>query len=90
VNKGELIKAIAEDLGCSKAAAAKYLNSVLSNIKKGLKSKEQKVQLVGFGTFVVRKRKARKGLNPRTRETINIAASKTVGFRPGKELKSEL
>ena len=90
MNKGELVKAIADDLGISKAQAAKNLNAVLNNIQKGLKSKEQKVQLVGFGTFSVRKRKARNGLNPRTRETIKIAASKTVGFRPGKELKAEL
>ncbi len=90
MNKGDLIKAIAEDLGCSKADAAKYLNSVLGGIKKGLQQKDQKVQLVGFGTFVVRKRKARKGLNPRTRQQINIAASKTIGFRPGKELKDNL
>ncbi|MFA4987900.1 MAG: HU family DNA-binding protein [Candidatus Brocadiia bacterium] len=90
MNKGELVKVIADELGVSKAAAAKYLNAVLNGVKKGLKSKEQKVQLVGFGTFVVRKRKSRKGMNPRTRQTINISASKTVGFRPGKELKAEL
>jgi DNA-binding protein HU-beta len=90
VNKGDLIKAIAEDLGCSKADASKYLNSVLGGIKTGLQLKDQKVQLVGFGTFVVRKRKARKGLNPRTRQQISIAASKTIGFRPGKELKDSL
>ncbi|GAB4153752.1 MAG: HU family DNA-binding protein [Planctomycetota bacterium] len=90
VNKGDLIKTISEDLACSKADASKYLNAVLHGIKKGLQAKDQKVQLVGFGTFVVRKRKARKGLNPRTRESINISASKTIGFRPGKELKDKL
>ena len=90
VNKGELIKTVADDLGVSKADATKYLNSVLDGIKHGLKDTEQKVQLVGFGTFVVRHRKARKGLNPRSGETIDIAPSKTVGFRPGKDLKDTL
>ncbi|MDZ7816056.1 MAG: HU family DNA-binding protein [Planctomycetota bacterium] len=90
MNKGELIKTVAEDLGVSKADATKYLNSVLEGIKDGLKDDEQKVQLVGFGTFVVRQRKARKGLNPRSGETIDIAPSKTVGFRPGKDLKDTL
>lgn len=90
MNKGDLIKAVAEELSVSKANAAKCVSAVLGNIKKGLKSKAQKVQIIGFGTFVVRKRKARKGLNPRTREQISIAAAKTIGFRPGKELKSGL
>jgi DNA-binding protein HU-beta len=89
MNKGDLVEAVAKELKDSKAAAERAVNSVLGNIKKGLK-KDKKVQLVGFGTFDVRKRKARKGRNPRTGETINIKASKTVGFKAGQALKDSI
>jgi len=89
MNKGDLVEAVAKELKDSKAAAERAVNSVLGNVKKGLK-KDKKVQLVGFGTFDVRKRKARKGRNPRTGETITIKASKTVGFKAGQALKDSI
>jgi DNA-binding protein HU-beta len=89
MNKGDLVEAVAKELNDSKAAAERAVNSVLGNIKKGLK-KDKKVQVVGFGTFDVRKRKARKGRNPRTGEAITIKASRTVGFKAGQGLKDSI
>jgi DNA-binding protein HU-beta len=89
MNKGDLVVAVAKELKDSKAAAERAVNAVLANVKKGLK-KDKKVQLVGFGTFEVRKRKARKGRNPRTGETITIKARKTVGFKAGQDLKNSV
>jgi DNA-binding protein HU-beta len=86
MNKGELIEAVAKDLKGSKAAAERAVSAIIGNITKGLK-KDKKVQLVGFGTFSVRKRSARNGLNPKTKEPIKIPASKTVGFKAGQVLK---
>ncbi len=88
MNKGELIEAVAESEGCSKAAAESAVNAVLDTIKKGVAG--GKVQIAGFGTFSVRSRKARMGRNPRTGEPIQIAASKTVGFKAGKALRDAL
>lgn len=87
MNKGDLIEAVAKDLKETKAAAERAVNSVLKNMAKGLK-KDKKVQLVGFGTFEVRKRKKRKGRNPQTGEEIMIPARKTVGFKAGQALKA--
>ena len=89
MNKQELIEKIAEDTGLSKKDAERALNSFVENVKKALK-KDQKVSLVGFGTFSVSNRKAREGRNPATGETIKIAASKTPKFKPGKPFKEEL
>ncbi len=90
MNKQELIQEVAGEIeGTTKAAAEKAVNAVLGGIKKGLR-KDKTVQLVGFGTFGVRARKARTGRNPRTGETIKIKASKTVGFKAGKDLKESL
>jgi DNA-binding protein HU-beta len=89
MNKGDLIEAVAKDLKGSKAAAERAVSAVINNIAKGLK-KDKKVQLVGFGTFDVRKRKPRKGRNPRTGESITIKASKSVGFKAGQVLKSSV
>jgi DNA-binding protein HU-beta len=89
MNKGELVEAVAKDLKESKAASEKAVNAVLNNIKKGLR-KDKKVQLVGFGTFDIRKRKARKGRNPRTGEAITIKASKSVGFKAGQAFKDSV
>lgn len=86
MNKGDLIEAVAKDTKLSKAAAEKAINSVIANMSKGLK-KGGKVSVAGFGTFTVRKRKARMGRNPQTGEEIKIPASKTVGFKAGKALK---
>ena len=89
MNKGQLVEGVAKDLKASKAAAERAVNAVLDNINKGLK-KDKRVQLVGFGTFDVRKRKARKGRNPRTGEAIKIKASKSVGFKAGQALKNSI
>lgn len=86
MNKGELIAAIAKENNLPKAAAERVANSVLENIKKGLK-KDKNVTLIGFGTFTVKSRKARMGRNPQTGEKIKIKASRTVGFKPGAEFK---
>ncbi|HNU72452.1 MAG TPA: HU family DNA-binding protein [Thermodesulfobacteriota bacterium] len=89
MNKGELVEAIAGDAGLPKATAGKALDAVLANIAKALK-KGDKVTLVGFGTFSVAKRKARKGRNPQTGETIKIKAKKSVKFKAGATLGKSL
>ena len=87
MNKGDLIVAVAKDLGASKAQAEKAVNSVLDTIKKNVK---KGVNIIGFGSFSVGNRKARTGRNPQTGATIKIKASKTVRFRAGKALKKAL
>ena len=89
MNKAQLTEAVRKTLKSSKADAERGVNAVLESIKKGLK-KDKAVQLVGFGSFTVKKRKARMGRNPQTGAKIKIKASKTVGFKPGKALKSSL
>lgn len=89
MNKAQLIEAVRKTIKSSKADAERGVNAVLEGIKKGLK-KDKSVQLVGFGSFSVKKRKARMGRNPQTGAKIKIAASKTVGFKPGKALKGSL
>jgi len=86
MTKMELIDKIASGAGLTKADASRSLDSTLDAIKAALK-KGQKVTLVGFGTFAVTKRKARKGRNPRTGQVINIPAGKTPKFTSGKALK---
>ena len=92
MNKSELVEAIVKDKNSgieSKAAAERALESVLTAIRGGLK-KEKAVQLIGFGNFVVKNRKARAGVNPKTGEKIQIKASRTVGFKAGKALKASV
>ena len=86
MNKGELVARIAKDTKMSKAAAEKAVNSFMSNVKISLK-KKQKVTLVGFGTWSVNKRKARKGVHPQTGEPLRIPAKRVPKFRPGKGLR---
>ena len=86
MNKTELINAVAEKAGLSKKAAEAAVNATLSAITEGLKT-EEKVQLVGFGSFETKKRAARTGLNPRTGDSVTIAASKVPAFKAGKALK---
>jgi DNA-binding protein HU-beta len=86
MNKADLIDLVAAELEIPKAAAERSVTSVLTNIQKGVK-KDRLAQLIGFGTFTVRERKARDGRNPQTGETIQIKASRTVGFKPGKQFK---
>lgn len=85
MNKAELIEAVAK-VTCTKAEAGNAVNAVLDTISKALK-KGDSVTLVGFGTFSVKKRKARIGRNPQTGKEIKIAAKKVPAFKPGKELK---
>lgn len=86
MTKTELIEKIAAGAGLSKADATRALDATLDAIKGALK-KGQKVTLVGFGTYSITKRKARKGRNPKTGQTINIPAAKTPKFTAGKALK---
>ena len=86
MTKAELIEEMAKDAGISKAAATTALNSMIDGITKALKKKDGKVTLVGFGTFSKVRRKARKGRNPQTGETIKIKASNAVKFKAGKKL----
>ena len=89
MNKTELIDAMAADAGVSKAAAKKALESFLGNVGSTLKG-GGRVSLVGFGSWSVSKRAAREGRNPRTGETINIAAKNVVKFKAGAELSDSV
>ena len=86
MNKGELIDAVANSAGLSRADATKAVDGVLDNVTKTL-SNGGSVSLVGFGTFSVKARAARMGRNPRTGEAIQIKASNVPGFKAGKALK---
>ncbi|MCK9529754.1 MAG: HU family DNA-binding protein [Hydrogenophaga sp.] len=86
MNKSELVDVVAEGADISKAAAARAVDAMVEAISGALKKGDQ-VSLVGFGTFVVRERAARSGRNPKTGETIEIAASKVPTFKAGKGLK---
>ena len=86
MNKSELIEHIASQADISKAAAGRALEAVIGAVKTTLKKKGE-VSLVGFGTFSVSKRAARKGRNPRTNEEIKIKSAMVPKFRPGKALK---
>ena len=89
MNKTELIAAVAEKAGISKKDADSAVNAVMDTIVEAV-AKQDKVQLVGFGTFEVRERAARQGRNPHTGETIEIAAAKAPAFKPGKALKDAI
>ena len=86
MNKSELIAAIASKTGATKKDAEATLNAFIDVVTETL-VKGDKVQLVGFGSFEVRKRAARKGRNPQTKEEIKIPASKAPVFKAGKALK---
>ncbi len=87
MNKAELIDAMAANAGLTKADAKRALESFV-NATTGALKKGDRVALVGFGTFSVSKRAARKGRNPQTGKEIKIAAKKVVKFKPGNELSS--
>jgi len=87
MTKAELVEKMAKDAGISKVAAATALDSFMAGITKALKKKDGKVTLVGFGTFMKTRRKARKGRNPQTGEEIKIKATNVVKFKAGKKLK---
>ena len=89
MNKTELIAAVAEKAEISKKDAEKAVKAFTDAVAEEL-AKGGKVQLVGFGNFEVSERPAREGRNPRTGETMTIAASKTPKSKPGKALKDEI
>lgn len=86
MNKSELIAAIAAKTGETKKSAEANLNAFTDTVAEAL-VRGEKVQLVGFGAFETRKKAARKGRNPRTKEEIKIPASKAPAFKAGKALK---
>lgn len=89
MNKAELINAMAEESGLSKADSKKALDAFVSTVIKTLKEGD-KIALVGFGTFSVSERGERTGINPATKATITIPAKKIAKFKPGAELADAL
>ncbi|MGE8540804.1 HU family DNA-binding protein [Acinetobacter sp. ANC 3813] len=89
MNKSELIDAIAENGGLSKADAGKALDATIAAVTEALKAGDT-VTLVGFGTFSVKERAARTGRNPQTGATLEIKASKVPSFKAGKGLKDSV
>ena len=88
MTKAELVHVVAGK-GMTKKAAAEMVDALFDTIAKSIK-KEKRFSYPGFGTWTVRERKARMGRNPQTGAAIKIKASKTVGFKPSKELKVKL
>jgi len=86
LNKAELVGEVAAKSGLTKKDVEKTVNAFFSMVEEALKEGD-KVQLIGFGTFEVRERQARKGRNPQTGEEINIPATKIPAFKAGKALK---
>ena len=89
MNKAELVEEVASETGLTRKMSTQAVNVVISAITNCL-SREERVTLVGFGTFQVRKRKARTGVNPQTGDAIQIPAKKVPKFRPGKELREKV
>ena len=85
MNKTELINAVAEKAGLSKVDAKKAVEAAVTAVTEAL-AKGDKVSVIGFGTFAVVEKGERQGINPRTKETITIAARKSVKFKQGAEL----
>ncbi|MBT8895190.1 HU family DNA-binding protein [Lactobacillus delbrueckii subsp. bulgaricus] len=86
MNKTELVSVVSEKTEFSKKESAQIVDALFASIEEAL-AKGEKVQLIGFGTFEVRERAARKGRNPQTGAEIEISASKVPAFKPGKALK---
>ena len=86
MNREELVSKMAEEAQITKATASKALEAFISGVRDCL-SKKDKLTLVGFGTFMVSERAARKGRNPQTGEEINISAATVPKFKPGSKLK---
>ncbi len=89
MGKTDLVEFIAAKAGLTKADATRALEATIAGITEGLK-KEEKVALVGFGTFTAKKRAARTGINPLTKETIKIPAKIAATFKAGSKLKDAL
>lgn len=89
MNRAELATEVANQTGLTKRAAGEAVDAVISAIPDCL-ARGEKVTLARFGTFQVANRKARRGVNPQTRETIQIAAKRVPKFRPGKDLREAI
>jgi nucleoid DNA-binding protein len=89
MTKQQLVDAVSEKTGQGKTAIEAVMDSILGTIADALSSNER-VDVRGFGSFVVKDKKERQGRNPRTGETITIPAKRDVGFRPGKELSERM
>ena len=89
MNKAQLVEEVANQTELTKKTSREAVDAVISTITDSL-AREEKVTLVGFGTFQVMERKARRGMNPQTREAINILAKKVPKFRPGTGLREAL
>jgi DNA-binding protein HU-beta len=89
VNKTELVASVAEKAGMTKKDAEKAINAMFASVEQAL-AKKDKVQIIGFGTFEVKARQARKGRNPQTGKEITIPASTTPVFKAGKGLKDSV
>ncbi|GAB4515281.1 MAG: DNA-binding protein HU-beta [Phycisphaerales bacterium] len=89
MNKAELIETVASKLNEPKAAATRSVDAVLEALAEGIRE-DEKVNLANFGTFKLRHRAERQGINPSTRQPITIPASATVGFTPAKAFKQTL
>ncbi len=88
MNKAELVEEVSNQIGLTKKTSREAVNAIISAITDSLAGGER-VTLVGFGTFQVMERKARKGVNPQTRGTIQIPAKKVPQFKPGKGLREK-
>lgn len=86
MNKADLVSQVAEKTGMTKKDVEKFVGAFFTTLESALKAGD-KVQLIGFGTFEVRERGARKGRNPQTGEEIEIPAARVPAFKPGKALK---
>ena len=86
MNKAELVEEVVDQTGLTKNVSRETVNAVISAITDSL-GREEKVTLVGFGTFQVMQRKARRGVNPQTGESIQIPGKNVPKFRPGKGLR---
>jgi DNA-binding protein HU-beta len=89
MNKGQLIDAVAAELGASKVAAGKAIDAVIASITQGV-DRDDSVTIAGFGTFSKKDRPARTGRNPSTGEPLEIRASRTVNFKASQSLKDTI
>jgi len=89
MNKSDLVESVASQLETSKAEAGRAIEAVIASISKGLED-EKKVAISGFGTFTKKHRAARTGMNPATKQPIQISESTTCSFKPSQQLKESL
>ncbi len=89
MTKGELIEAVARSVRQPKKTVAKTIETAFQQIARSIR-KDKRFWMPGFGTFTVRRRRARAGFNPRTNKPMTIPAARTIGFRPAPELKKGL